>query len=189
MILVIDNYDSFTFNLVQLLGNDVFVVKNDEVSIAEIKKWNLSHIIISPGPGVPSGAGIVRAVIEEFSGRIPILGVCLGFQAIVEVYGGKLVKAPKLFHGKTSMIYYEEGERGLFEGVKNPFEAMRYHSWIVDLSRCDSKIKRIAKTADGIPMALSAPGLALFGVQFHPESILTPEGEKMMKNFLKQSPQ
>jgi anthranilate synthase/aminodeoxychorismate synthase-like glutamine amidotransferase len=200
MLLLIDNYDSFTFNLVQLLGElnqAVFVAKNDEIDLDDIKKLAPSHIVISPGPGVPSGAGITLQAIERFFRDIPILGVCLGFQAIAEVFGGKLLKAPKLFHGKTSEIYHNGRrlcerrlcerrlcERRLFEGVESPFEAMRYHSWIIDPHACDSEIEITAYTKDGIPMALQAKNFPLFGVQFHPESILTKEGKKIVRNFL-----
>jgi anthranilate synthase/aminodeoxychorismate synthase-like glutamine amidotransferase len=185
MLLLIDNYDSFTFNLVQLLGElnqAVFVAKNDEIGLEEIKKLEPSHIVISPGPGVPSGAGISIQAIERFSKHIPILGVCLGFQAIAEVFGLKLLKAPKLFHGKTSSIYHKGS--GLFEEVQNPFEAMRYHSWIIDPHGCHPEIEITAYTKDGIPMALQAKNFPIFGVQFHPESILTKEGKKIVKNFL-----
>ncbi len=185
MLLLIDNYDSFTFNLVQLLGElnkAVFVAKNDEIGLDDIKKLEPSHIVISPGPGVPSGAGISLQAIERFSRHIPILGVCLGFQAIAEVFGARLLKAPKLFHGKTSSIYHDG--RRLFERVESPFEAMRYHSWIIDPHGCDSEIEITAYTKDGIPMALQAKNFPVFGVQFHPESILTKEGKKIVKNFL-----
>lgn len=185
MLLLIDNYDSFTYNLVQLLGGlnqEILVVKNDEIVVDDIDKINPTHIVISPGPGIPSRAGVISAVIEKFHRRIPMLGVCLGFQAIAEVFGARLIKAPKLFHGKTSWIYHDQTR--LFKGVESPFEAARYHSWVIDPHGCDSEIEITAYTKDGIPMALQAKNFPVFGVQFHPESILTKEGKKIVRNFL-----
>lgn len=191
MLLLIDNYDSFTYNLVQLLGEldilngEILVVKNDEIVVDDIDKINPTHIVISPGPGIPSRAGMTCAVIEKFHRCIPMLGVCLGFQAIAEVFGARLLKAPKLFHGKTSWIYHHQTR--LFEGVESPFEAARYHSWIIDPRARDSEIEITAYTRDGIPMALQAKNFPVFGVQFHPESILTKEGKKIVRNFLYES--
>lgn len=185
MILVIDNYDSFTFNLVQYIGEinrDIIVVKNDEISLLEIKNFSPSHIVISPGPGTPEKAGICIKAIETFSQKVPILGVCLGYQAIGMVYGAKLVKAPHLFHGKTSSIYHKG--KGILKGISSPFQAMRYHSWIIDPVTLDSSIEITAHTEDKIPMALQHRNALIAGVQFHPESTLTIEGKKILRNFI-----
>jgi len=185
--LVIDNYDSFTYNLVQYLGElkqEVIVYRNDEITISEIKKLNPSHIVISPGPGRPDDAGISKELIKEFSGKIPILGVCLGHQCIGEVYGGKIVNAPVLMHGKTSEIFHEGNS--IFSNVPNPFTATRYHSLIVDLKSIENApLKITAKTKDNIVMALQHMKFKnLIGVQFHPESILTEHGHILLTNFL-----
>ncbi len=184
MIAVIDNYDSFTYNLVQYLGElgaEVQVFRNDGVSLKELDPLALTHVVISPGPGTPDDAGISRQVIAGMGSRLPILGVCLGHQCIGEVFGGRVVRAPRLMHGKTSKIHHDGA--GLFAGLPLPFEATRYHSLIVDepLPEC---LMRTAFTAEGELMGLRHRELPIFGVQFHPESILTPEGKQLLANFL-----
>lgn len=186
-ILVIDNYDSFTYNLVQYLGElkqDVVVYRNDQITIDEIKKLKPTHIVISPGPGRPKDGGISIDLIKEFSGKIPILGVCLGHQCIGEVYGGKVVNAPELMHGKTSEIFHDKNS--IFSGIPSPFTATRYHSLVVDLKSTEkTSLKVTAKTKDNIVMALEHKDYKnLIGVQFHPESILTQNGHKLLINFL-----
>lgn len=186
-VLVIDNYDSFTYNLVQYLGElnqDVKVFRNDEIKLSEIEKLNPGHIVISPGPGRPDDAGITKELIKQFAGRIPILGVCLGHQCIGEVYGGKVINAPELMHGKTSEIFHNGDS--IFSGIKNPFTATRYHSLIVDSKSLDNtSLKPTAHTKDGLVMALEHNQYKnLVGVQFHPESILTEFGHKLITNFL-----
>ena len=186
-VLVIDNYDSFTYNLVQYLGElkqDVQVFRNDQITITEIKKLKPSHIVISPGPGRPENAGISKDLIKEFAGEIPILGVCLGHQCIGEVYGGKIVNAPVLMHGKTSEIFHNGNS--VFSEIENPFIATRYHSLVVDLKSLEkTPLKVIAKTKDKLVMALVHKEFKnLIGVQFHPESILTKCGHKLLQNFL-----
>ncbi len=187
-VLVIDNYDSFTYNLVQYLGElkqNVLVYRNDEIALEEIKKLNPSHIVISPGPGRPDNAGISKELIKIFAGTIPILGVCLGHQCIGEVYGGKVTNAPELMHGKTSEIFHDR--KSVFTNIKNPFIATRYHSLVVDLeSLIDTPLNVIAKTKDNIVMALEHKvHKSLIGIQFHPESILTEYGHDLLNNFLK----
>ena len=185
MILMIDNYDSFTYNLVQYLselGEKLCVYRNDKVSLGEIEYLKPSHIVISPGPGRPVDAGISGAVIEEFGKRIPILGVCLGHQCIAEVFGGKVVSARKLMHGKTSMIYHRG--RGIFQGIPSPFEATRYHSLIVDRKSLSNTLKVIAHTKENEIMGLKHKKFPVWGVQFHPESILTENGKELLKNFI-----
>ncbi|WP_038246500.1 anthranilate synthase component II [Ghiorsea bivora] len=182
--LVIDNYDSFTFNLVQYLGelgDTPHVFRNDKISIAEIETLNPSRILISPGPCTPAEAGISKSVIETFSGKLPILGVCLGHQSIGEVFGGKVIRAPRLMHGKVSPI--EHDESGIFKGLPTPFTATRYHSLIVQEPLPESLI-RTAWTAEGELMGLRHKEHPTFGLQFHPESILTEHGHTMLKNFL-----
>jgi len=184
MILVIDNYDSFTFNLVQYLGElgeQPLVYRNDKISLDEIDALKPEHILISPGPCTPHEAGISKAVIERFSGHIPILGVCLGHQSIGEVFGGNVIRAPRLMHGKTSPI--EHNGKGIFKGVPSPFTATRYHSLIVEEPLPEVLI-RTAWTAEGELMGLQHREHPTFGVQFHPESILTEHGHRMLKNFL-----
>ena len=186
-VLVIDNYDSFTYNLVQYLGElkqEVLVYRNDQITIDEIKKIKPSHILISPGPGRPDDAGISKEIIKEFAGKIPILGVCLGHQSIGEVFGGKVTNAPELMHGKTSEIFHDGDS--LFKDLKSPFIATRYHSLIVDLKSIENTpLKITAKTKDNLIMALEHKDHKnLVGVQFHPESILTEHGHKMLSNFL-----
>ena len=185
--LVIDNYDSFTYNLVQYLGElkqDILVYYNNKITIEEIKKLNPQYIVISPGPGKPSDSGISKDVIKEFAGTIPILGVCLGHQCIGEVYGGKIIGAPELMHGKTSEIFHN-GD-GIFKGINNPFTATRYHSLMVDLKSLEpTPLNVIAQTKDNLVMAIQHKEFKnLIGVQFHPEAILTQFGHKLLINFL-----
>jgi anthranilate synthase component II len=184
VILVIDNYDSFTYNLVQYLGElggTLEVYRNDQITIGQIEGFQPSHIVISPGPGTPLDAGISNEVIRNFGSRIPILGVCLGHQCIGQVYGGIVERAPRLMHGKTSQIYHYGDS--LFTGVPSPFEATRYHSLIVR-EPLPEALKITAFTKDGEVMAIEHRTDPVFGVQFHPESVLTTEGKKILKNFL-----
>jgi len=188
MILVIDNYDSFTYNLVQYLGElgaECSVFRNDAINVEEIEKLNPSHIIISPGPGTPDESGISLDVIKNFAGKIPILGVCLGHQAIGQVFGGKVVRAPYLMHGKVSEIIHDTDEP-IFSGVDNPFSATRYHSLIVDKdSLKETSLKIIARTGDNLVMAVRHNDFKnLIGIQFHPESILTRYGKNLLSNFI-----
>ncbi len=186
MILVIDNYDSFTYNLVQYLGElgaDPRVFRNDEITISKIKRMKPKAIIISPGPGTPKDAGVSNTVIEKFSGRIPILGVCLGHQCIGEVFGGRIVRASRIMHGKTSMVYHNG--KSIFKNVKNPFEATRYHSLIVERTTVPRILEIIAKTRQNEIMGLKHREHPTWGVQFHPESILTSEGKRILRNFLR----
>ena len=185
MILVIDNYDSFTYNLVQYLGElgaELAVYRNDAITLDKIKKLKPKKIVISPGPGEPKDAGISKDVIKAFGGRIPTLGVCLGHQCIGEVFGGRIVGARTLMHGKTSLIYHDR--KGIFKGVKNPFEATRYHSLIVERITCPEVLKITAETKAKEIMGFVHMSFPIYGVQFHPESILTGEGKKILKNFL-----
>ena len=185
MILVIDNYDSFTYNLVQYLGElgaELTVFRNDKIDLAGIGKLHPEKIIISPGPGYPSGSGISEPAIRAFANRIPILGVCLGHQAIAEVFGGVIIRASRLMHGKTSLIYHKG--RDIFKGVKNPFEATRYHSLIVKKAGLPDSLEITAETGEKEIMGLRHKEHRVYGVQFHPESILTGEGKKILKNFL-----
>lgn len=182
--LVIDNYDSFTFNLVQYLGelgDQPVVYRNDQISIDEIKAMNPARILVSPGPCTPAEAGISKTVIAEFSGKKPILGVCLGHQSIGEVFGGRVIRAPRLMHGKTSPIHHDE--QGIFKGLPTPFTATRYHSLIVQ-EPLPASLQRTAWTAEGELMGLRHVEFPTFGLQFHPESILTEHGHAMLKNFL-----
>jgi anthranilate synthase/aminodeoxychorismate synthase-like glutamine amidotransferase len=181
----IDNYDSFTYNLAQYfgeLGAEVQVYRNDALTPQDVASLHPSHIIISPGPGDPSDAGISREVIRQLGPEIPILGVCLGHQCIGEVFGGKIGPAPRLMHGKTSLIHHDHDP--LFDGVPQPFDAGRYHSLIVEPESIPASLKVIARTADGEVMALRHTRYPIVGVQFHPESILTPHGKQILKNFL-----
>lgn len=185
MILVIDNYDSFTFNLVQYLGElgaDLQVYRNDALTIDQIRELAPEKIIISPGPCTPNEAGISLDVIRAFGATTPILGVCLGHQSIGQVYGGTVCRAPYLMHGKVSQIYHK-GE-GLFEGIPNPFTATRYHSLIVRREDLPEDLIVTAETEDGIVMGLKHKEHPVYGLQFHPESILTEGGKEMLKNFL-----
>src|SRR5208337_1899745 len=186
MILVIDNYDSFTYNLVQYLGElggDPQVVRNDQTTVEAIEKQAPERIVISPGPKTPSEAGICLDVITAFSGRIPILGVCLGHQAIGQAFGGKVIRAPELMHGKTSQIQHDG--RTIFEGLPNPFEATRYHSLIVERESLPACLEISATSPDGLIMGLRHRQMEVEGVQFHPESILTQSGKRLLANFLK----
>ncbi len=190
MILVIDNYDSFTFNLVQYfqeLGKPVLVIRNDRISLEGIVRLNPEAIVISPGPGGPEDAGISMQTILNLGDRIPILGVCLGHQAIAAAFGGKVVRAGRLMHGKTSPIF--TNGRGLFSGMAIPFQACRYHSLIVDLGTLPGCLEVTARTDQDEIMGIRHKHLPIEGVQFHPESILTPEGKRILINFLDMSRQ
>jgi anthranilate synthase/aminodeoxychorismate synthase-like glutamine amidotransferase len=185
MLLVIDNYDSFTYNLVQYfgeLGADLVVHRNDQISIDEIREMAPERICVSPGPCTPSEAGISCEVIRTFGGEIPIFGVCLGHQCMGEVYGGDVVRADRLMHGKTSPIIHN-GE-DLFKGIESPFEATRYHSLIVKRDTLPDCLEITAETAEGEIMGLRHKEKKVYGVQFHPESILTASGKTILKNFL-----
>jgi anthranilate synthase component 2 len=186
MLLVIDNYDSFTYNLVQLFGEmdvDLVVKRNDEISIDEIAKLKADRICISPGPGRPEDAGISSDLIREIGPRVPVLGVCLGHQCIAQVFGGEVVRAEKLMHGKTSKIYHRG--HGVFEDLAEPLEATRYHSLIVKRESLPDSLEITAETDDGEIMGLQHRQFPIHGVQFHPESILTIEGKKLLANFLR----
>ena len=185
MILVIDNYDSFTYNLVQYLGElgaDLKVFRNDKITIKEIGELKPEKILISPGPGYPKDAGISISVIKEFAGKVPILGVCLGHQSIGEAFGGKIVQAKRLMHGKTSRIYHDG--KTIFKGLSNPFEATRYHSLLIERSSLPECLEISALTKEDEIMGVRHKEFKVEGVQFHPESILTTEGKKLLKNFL-----
>ncbi len=186
-LLVIDNYDSFTYNLVQLFGEmrdvDVIVKRNDEIAIDDVKKFEPDRICISPGPGRPENAGISSDVIRELGSRVPILGVCLGHQCIAQVFGGDVVRADKLMHGKTSQIRH--GDRGVFKDLAQPLEATRYHSLIVKRDSLPKTLEITAETDAGEIMGLQHREFPIHGVQFHPESILTTEGRKLLANFLR----
>jgi anthranilate synthase component II len=185
MIVLIDNYDSFTYNLYQYLGElgaDVRVVRNDAIGVAGLEMLSPDGLVISPGPGEPESAGVSMDVIRAFAGKMPILGVCLGHQAIGRVYGGRIVRAPELRHGKTSEIYHTG--KGVFVGLPNPFVATRYHSLIVDAATCPPELEVTAWTADGLIMGLRHRSLPVEGVQFHPESMLTKSGKALLANFL-----
>ena len=186
MVLIIDNYDSFTYNVYQYiatLGYAVHVIRNDQITLAEIAAGNYEAIIISPGPGTPKEAGISKAVIKQFAGQIPILGICLGHQAIAEVFGGRVVRAPEPVHGKVAKIQHYG--TGLYQGVEHNFMAGRYHSLIVERASLPDCLEITATTVDGLIMGIRHRQYNLHGVQFHPESILTPEGLKLLNNFLK----
>ncbi|MFF2020041.1 MULTISPECIES: aminodeoxychorismate/anthranilate synthase component II [Bacillales] len=186
MILVIDNYDSFTYNLVQYLGElgeEVKVSRNDEISIEEIEKLAPDHILISPGPCTPNEAGISLEVLQHFKGIIPIFGVCLGHQAIGQAFGGNVIRAERLMHGKTSPIHHHG--TSVFEGLESPFTATRYHSLIVERETLPDCLEITAETEEGEIMALRHKEYPIEGVQFHPESIITNHGHTMLRNFLK----
>lgn len=186
MILMIDNYDSFTYNLVQYLGElgaDLHVFRNDRISPSKIEELSPTHIVISPGPCTPNEAGISMDLVRCFIGKIPILGVCLGHQAIVQALGGEIVRAPIPVHGKTSAIYHDG--KTIFEKVENPFIATRYHSLIAEVESLPDCLEISAKTEDEIVMGIRHREYPLEGIQFHPESILTIEGKKILGNFLK----
>ncbi len=185
MILVIDNYDSFTYNLVQYLGElgaDLVVYRNDQISLEEIADIAPEKIVISPGPCTPNEAGISVALVQHFAGKIPILGVCLGHQSIGQAFGGKIVGAPTIMHGKVSEIHHR-GE-SIFEGLPDPFIATRYHSLVVERESLPVCLEITAETDDGVIMGLRHRDMAVDGVQFHPESILTGEGKNLLQNFL-----
>ena len=187
-LLLIDNYDSFTYNLVQgflVLGAEVEVHRNDVISIEQAREFAPTHLCISPGPGTPQQAGISMQMIRAFAGVIPVLGVCLGHQSIVECFGGHVVRAPRLMHGKTSSI--EHDQRGVFTGIANPCEVGRYHSLIAEPHSMPAQLLVTARTEQGEIMGVRHRELAIEGVQFHPESVLTPEGPGMMANFLRLS--
>lgn len=185
MLLVIDNYDSFTYNLVQYLGElgaEMRVVRNDEVTVDEVEAMQPERILISPGPGTPDAAGISLGVIERFAARLPILGVCLGHQAIGQHFGGKVVRAPEPVHGKPVEIIHDG--RTIFGDIPNSFEAGRYHSLIVERDGFPDELEISAESPDGLVMGLRHRELPIEGVQFHPESILTEHGKKLLQNFL-----
>lgn len=185
MIVMIDNYDSFTYNLVQYIreqGQEVHVVRNDRATIAEIEALHPTHIVVSPGPCTPNEAGISLQAIAHFAGKVPVLGVCLGHQSIGQVFGGRVVKAEEMMHGKTSMI--EHVEDSIFSEVKNPFRATRYHSLVVEKDTLPDVLQVIAWSSDGEIMGLRHKEHAVVGLQFHPESIMTDGGKEMIRNFL-----
>lgn len=186
MLLMIDNYDSFTFNLVQYLGElgeDVLVKRNDEITLDEIEKLAPAKIVISPGPCSPSEAGISIAVIEKFAGRIPLLGVCLGHQAIGQAFGGRIVHAKTLMHGKTSQVTHTG--QGVFAELPTPFRATRYHSLVIERESCPDCLEITAWTDDAEIMGVRHKSMPIEGVQFHPESIMTEHGHQLLGNFLK----
>jgi para-aminobenzoate synthetase component II len=186
MLLMIDNYDSFTYNLVQYLGElgeDVRVYRNDKITVEEIDTLKPSRIVISPGPCTPKEAGVSVETIRRFGGRLPLLGVCLGHQSLAVAFGGEVIRAPRLMHGKTSMIKHDE--RTIFANLPNPFEATRYHSLIVNRENLPDCFEISAETAEGEIMGMRHRSLGIEGVQFHPESILTTAGKDLLRNFLK----
>ncbi|MDR8392336.1 aminodeoxychorismate/anthranilate synthase component II [Aliifodinibius sp. S!AR15-10] len=186
MILIIDNYDSFTYNLVHIVGqqtDDYRVVRNDQLTVEEVEELNPDGILISPGPGRPDEAGITEPVIKALGDRIPVLGVCLGHQAIGEVFGGKVIHAPKLMHGKTSQIYHDG--KSIFEGVEDGFTATRYHSLVLDPDQIPEELEVTARSEDKVIMGVRHRKHPIEGIQFHPESILTNEGPKLVMNWLR----
>lgn len=186
MILIIDNYDSFTYNLVQFIGElgaEISVKRNDEITADEVSKINPSHLVLSPGPKRPEDSGVCIDIIKQYKGKYPILGVCLGHQAIGYVFGGTIKNAPEILHGKLSEIHHDG--KTIFEGLKNPFHATRYHSLCVDADGFPDELEISAKTEDGTVMGLRHRKYRIEGVQFHPESFLTDGGKKLLKNFLK----
>ena len=187
-ILLIDNYDSFTYNLVQAfaaLGAEVIVHRNDEIDVTSALQLDVTHLVISPGPGRPEDAGVSLAMIEAFTGKLPILGVCLGHQSIVQQLGGVIVRAGRLMHGKTSLVSHDN--RTIFAGLSQPFQAGRYHSLMAENETLPEVFEITAKTDSGEIMGVRHRELPIEGVQFHPESVLTPEGERLMQNFLEMS--
>lgn len=189
MLLMIDNYDSFTYNLVQYfgeLGQDVVVVRNDEIGLKRIGQMHPGHIVISPGPCTPNEAGVSVPLIAEYGDHIPILGVCLGHQSIGQAFGGKIVHAKQLMHGKTSQIHHTG--KGVFEGLPSPFRATRYHSLVIERESLPDVLEITAWTEDGEIMGVRHKTLPIEGVQFHPESILTEHGHAMLTNFLRLRP-
>ncbi|MFO0707882.1 MAG: aminodeoxychorismate/anthranilate synthase component II [Nitrospira sp.] len=186
MLLMIDNYDSFTYNLVQYLGElgeDVRVYRNDKITLEQIAELRPARIVISPGPCTPNEAGVSVETIRRFAGKVPILGVCLGHQSLGVAFGGEVIRAQRLMHGKTSMITHDG--KTIFHGLPNPFEATRYHSLLVNPLNLPDCLEISAKTAEGEIMGLRHKSLAVEGVQFHPESILTKSGKDLLRNFLK----
>ena len=189
MLLVIDNYDSFTYNLVQYfgeLGEDVRVFRNDEITLEGVEKANPARIVVSPGPCTPNEAGISVAAIKHFAGKVPILGVCLGHQSIGQAFGGKIVHAKQLMHGKTSVMHHKN--RGVFTGLPEGFQATRYHSLVIERASLPDCLEVTAWTDDGEIMGVRHKTLPVEGVQFHPESILTEHGHALLKNFLEGDP-
>ena len=193
MIVIIDNYDSFTYNIVQTIGDNckkdqrdekILVYRNDKITIEELEALDPRRIIISPGPCTPSEAGISVSTIEYFAGKIPILGICLGHQSIGEAFGGDVVRAGRIMHGKTSPMLHDN--KGVFNGLNNPFEGMRYHSLVVEESTLPECLVVTARTDKGELMGLRHKTLAVEGVQFHPESIMTPAGKELLRNFMDQ---
>jgi anthranilate synthase/aminodeoxychorismate synthase-like glutamine amidotransferase len=185
MLLLLDNYDSFTYNLYQYLaelGAEVVVKRNDQVTLDEIERMQPEHIVISPGPCTPSEAGLSCPIIEAFGARIPTLGVCLGHQSIGQVYGGRVIRAPEPMHGKTSFMHHNG--KGVFQGLPEPFEAIRYHSLIVERATLPAVLEITASTEDGLIMGLKHRTYPVEGVQFHPESIMTAVGKDLLRNFL-----
>jgi anthranilate synthase/aminodeoxychorismate synthase-like glutamine amidotransferase len=185
VLLLLDNYDSFTYNLAQYLGElgcDVEVHRNDKISVEEIARRKPEKIVISPGPCTPQEAGICVELVRRLAGKFPILGVCLGHQAIGVAFGGKIIRAPKLFHGKTSEIHHDR--KGVFQKLPNPFTATRYHSLIVERKSLPRELQITAETDDGIIMGFRHRKFPVEGVQFHPESVLTPSGKELLQNFL-----
>jgi anthranilate synthase/aminodeoxychorismate synthase-like glutamine amidotransferase len=185
MVLLIDNYDSFTYNLAQYVGEmrqEVQVVRNDRMSLEDIMALNPSHMIISPGPGDPSQAGLSCELVRSFADKIPVLGICLGHQCIAAAYDGRVVRSRQVVHGKTSEIYHSG--RGVFQGLPSPFEATRYHSLIVEEEALPENIEITAHTSDGEIMGIKVQGRRVEGLQFHPESILTKHGKQLLRNFL-----
>jgi anthranilate synthase component 2 len=185
MLLMIDNYDSFTYNLVQYfgeLGEDVKVLRNDEMTVAEIERLAPERIVLSPGPCTPNEAGVSLELIEKFKGRVPLLGVCLGHQAIGQAFGGRIVHAKTLMHGKVSRIHH--AGKGVFRGLPTPYDATRYHSLAIDPQSCPQELEVTAWTEDGEIMGVRHRSLPIEGVQFHPESILTEHGHALLRNFL-----
>ncbi len=186
MILMIDNYDSFTYNLVQYIeeiGTPVHVVRNDVMTVTELERLNPKAVVISPGPGGPKDAGVSLEAVTHFAGKLPILGVCLGHQTIAEAYGGKIVSAQSLMHGKTSMV--DNDGKGIFDGVKKPFQAMRYHSLSVERESLPDALTITAESDDGEIMGLRHKTHIVEGIQFHPESIMTTIGKRLLRNFVK----
>lgn len=186
MILLIDNYDSFSYNVYQLIGSispDIKVIRNDELSVGEILALNASHIIISPGPGRPCDAGVCEELIREAAGRVPILGICLGHQAICETFGAEITYAKQLMHGKKSRITFD-GASAIFKGLDGELEVARYHSLAASAVGFPEDLKITAQTPDGEIMAVEHKQFPIFGLQFHPESILTQNGRKLLENFL-----
>jgi len=188
MILLIDNYDSFTYNIVQYIGELGYtpvVYRNDQITVADIEALAPAAIVISPGPCTPDQSGVSNEVIRHFAGRVPILGVCLGHQCIAQVFGGKVVRASELMHGKTSQIYHFGGS--LYQGIPSPFTATRYHSLVVERKSLSANLEVTSQTADGTIMGLRHRELDVEGVQFHPESILTENGKQLLANFLQRA--